>query len=365
MEERIYNFSAGPATLPLPALEAARKDLLNYQGIGMSVLEIRHRSQVFAEIIEKAQANLRHLLNVPDHYQILFFQGGASLQFSMVAMNFLRGSGKSADYILTGSWGNKAIKEAKKEGTVRVVWDGKEGNYHRIPEPSELDFYPDAAYVHATPNETIQGVEFSSPPDTGDVPLVCDMSSDFLSCPIDVEKYGIIYAGAQKNAGPAGVTLVILREDLLDRIPENLPSLLDYRTMVKGKSLYNTPPVFAIYFVMLVTRWLRDEIGGLEKMAVLNEGKAKTLYDVIDSSDGFYRGHAEPGSRSNMNVTWRLPSENLEKEFVRRAKEKGLDGLKGHRSVGGIRASIYNAMPVSGVESLREFMLEFRSENGS
>jgi phosphoserine aminotransferase len=265
---------------------------------------------------------------------------------------------------LTGSWGKKAIKEAKKEGTVNVAWDGADGNYNRVPEQSELELTPGAAYVHTTPNETIQGVEFQTEPDTGDVPLIGDMSSNFLSKPVDVSKYGLIYAGAQKNAGPAGVAIVILREDLLDRAPEGLHALLDYRTMAEGKSLYNTPPAFAVYMVTLVSRWLKNEIGGLEKMAAINREKAQLLYDAIDNSGGFYRGHAETGSRSLMNVAWRLGSEDLEKEFIQKGLARGLAELKGHRSVGGIRASIYNAMPREGIEALVEFMAEFKSEHG-
>jgi len=363
MENRVYNFSAGPAALPLPALKEAQENLLSLPGVGISVLEISHRSQTFTEIIEEAEANLRSLLKAPDNYKVLFLHGGASLQFSMVPMNLLRGSGKTADYVLTGSWGKKAIKEAKKEGAVNVAWDGAAEKYNRVPEQSELKLTPGAAYVHITPNETIEGVEFPAEPETGDVPLVADMSSNILSKPVDVTKYGIIYAGAQKNAGPAGVAIVILRDDLLDRVPSDLHSLLDYKVMAEGKSLYNTPPAFAVYFVMLVTRWLKNEIGGLEKMAKINRDKARILYDAIDQSGGFYRGHAQPGSRSNMNVAWRLATEDLEKEFIAEGKKRGLFELKGHRSVGGIRASIYNAMPMEGIEALRKFMEEFKASH--
>jgi phosphoserine aminotransferase len=281
----------------------------------------------------------------------------------MVPINFLRGTGKPADYILTGSWGEKAIQEAAREGSAQVAWNGKAENHVRAPQQEELDLDPNAAYAHFTSNETIQGVEFPSEPDTGTVPLICDGSSDFLSRPIAVERYGLIYAGAQKNAGPAGVTIVIIRDDLLERVPDNLPAMLDYRLQAKNKSLYNTPPAFAIYIVMLVTRWLLEQIGGLEKMAALNREKAALLYDAIDRSEGFYRGHARPDSRSMMNVTWRLPSEELEKEFVKQAQPLGLYELKGHRSVGGIRASIYNAMPPEGVSALRDFMLEFQRQH--
>jgi phosphoserine aminotransferase len=359
MEKRVYNFSAGPAMLPLSVLEQAQRELLSLPGAGMSVLEISHRSRWFDEIIEPAEANLRRLLSIPSHYHVLFLQGGASLQFSMVPMSFLRGSGKSADYILTGSWSEKALQEAKREGPVRVAWSGKPENYARVPKPEELEPNPNAAYIHFTSNETIHGVEFQMEPAVGDVPLICDASSDFLSRPIPIERYSLIYAGAQKNAGPAGVTIVIIRDDLLERVPDNLPTMMDYRLLAKNKSLYNTPPVFAVYVVTLITRWLLDEIGGLEKMAAINREKAQLLYDAIDRSDGFYRGHARPDSRSLMNVTWRLPSEDLEREFVTQAESRGLYELRGHRSVGGLRASIYNAMPLAGVQALREFMLEF------
>lgn len=364
MEKRVYNFAAGPATLPVPVLEEAQRHLLALPGVGMSILEISHRSRWFADIRDAAEANLRRLLHIPDHYHVLFLQGGASLQFSMVPMNFLRGSGKSADYILTGSWSNKAIKEAQREGAVRIVWDGKDENYTRVPLSSELNLNADAAYVHFTSNETIQGVAFQSEPDTGQVPLICDASSDFLSRPIPVERYALIYAGAQKNAGPAGVTIVIIRDDLLERVPENMPSMLDYRQHAASKSAYNTPPVFAIYIVMLVTQWLLEEIGGLEKMAAINRQKAELLYDVIDQSNGFYRGHARPDSRSVMNITWRMPSETLEREFLKQAEQRGLYELKGHRSVGGLRASLYNAMPLEGVRALCEFMIEFKEQWG-
>lgn len=364
MTNSIYNFCAGPAALPKPALAKAQEELMSYRGIGMSVMEISHRSKWADEIIEEAENNIRTLLGVPDDYTVLFLQGGASLQFSMAPMNLLRGTNKTADYILTGSWGNKAIKEAKKEGSVAVSWDGKDENYNRIPAQNELSLTPDAAYVHFTSNETIQGIEFFEEPDAGSVPLICDASSDFLSRRIPVDRYGILYAGAQKNIGPAGVTVVIIRNDLIGKGPEGLPSMLDYKVMAEGKSLYNTPPMFAIYMVMLVTRWVRDDIGGLEKMEALNKEKAAVLYDTIDQSGGYYRGHALPEHRSRMNVTWRLPSEDLEKQFLNEAEEQGLQQLKGHRSVGGLRASIYNAMPKEGCEALRDFMKDFQARNG-
>jgi len=363
MEKRVYNFSAGPAVLPLPALEQAQRDLLALPGVGSSILEISHRSKTFQAIIDQAEANLRSLLAIGDDYRVLFLQGGAQMQFAMVPMNLLRGSGKSADYILTGSWGKKAIDEAKTQGEVRTAWDGKATQLRHIPSDDELDLDPDAAYCHITSNETIQGIQFATEPDVGDVPLVCDASSDFLCRPVPIRRYGILYACAQKNAGPAGVTVVILRNDLLDRIADGLPSMLDYRAFARENSLFNTPPVFGIYFVKLVTDWLIGEIGGLEKMEQLNRQKAKLLYDVIDESDGFYDGHAEPASRSMMNVTFRLPSPDLEAEFLKGAEARDLTALKGHRSVGGFRASIYNAMPPEGVETLRDFMIEFREKH--
>lgn len=356
---RVYNFSAGPAMLPLWVLQQAREHLLSLPEAGMSILEISHRSRWFEEILEAAEANLRELLGIPPNYYVLFLQGGASLQFSMVPMNFLRGRG-SADYIVTGSWGERAVAEARREGRVRIAWSGRDEGYVRVPSPSEVAVDPSAAYVHFTSNETIHGVQFASEPEVGDVPLICDASSDFLSRPLRIERYALLYAGAQKNAGPAGLTIVIIRDDLLEVAARNLPSMLDYRVHANHRSVYNTPPVFAIYITKLVTNWLLKEIGGLEKMAALNREKARLLYDTIDQSDGFYRGHARPDSRSLMNVTWRLPTVALEKEFLRQAERRGLCELKGHRSVGGLRASLYNAMPVEGVRALCDFMKEFQ-----
>ena len=364
MSERVYNFSAGPAALPLPALEEAQRQLLVLPGAGASVMEISHRSKEFTAIIDSARDNFRKLLAIPDNYQVLFVQGGASLQFSAIPMNIMRGTGKPAEYVITGSWGGKALKEAKKEGAVNVLWDGKEENYIRVPGQDDLALDPGAAYVHITSNETIQGVQFKQEPDTGDVPLVCDASSDILSRPLPVDTYGIIYAGAQKNIGPSGVAVVIIRDDLLERTPENLPALLDYANLAKAKSLYNTPPTFAIYMIKLVTDWLLNDIGGLDKMTAINEQKAAMLYGTIDGSGEFYKGHAVPECRSLMNVAWRLPSEELERDFIKAAGAQGLVGLKGHRSVGGIRASIYNAMPVEGVQALCDFMKEYQAKKG-
>jgi phosphoserine aminotransferase len=359
--ERAWNFAAGPAVLPLPVLERVREDLLALPGAGASVLEISHRSAAFGAVIEEAEGNLRELLGVPATHRILFLQGGASLQFSMVPMNLLRGT---AEYVVTGSWSKKAAAEAGRLGNVRVVWDGTQSGMSSVPHLERLRLDPAAAYLHVTSNETIQGVEFRSGFELpGGAPLVCDGSSDFLSRPVPIERYGLLYAGAQKNAGPAGLTVALIREDLLDRIPDGLPTMLDYRTHVGTRSLYNTPPVFAIYVLMLVTRWLRDEVGGLEAMHERNRRKADLLYGAIDGSEGFYRGHAAPAARSLMNVTWRLPDEPLEQAFLAEAGTRGLTELKGHRSVGGIRASIYNAMPLEGVEALRAFMNDFRERN--
>ncbi len=363
MSERIFNFSAGPAVLPEPVLKQAQRDLFALPGVGMSVLEISHRSATFEQIIAEAEADLRKLVGIPDNYKVLFLQGGASLQFTTIPMNLLP-KGASADYILTGSWGQAAIKEAKKLGTVREAATTADTNFNRLPKSEEVQLDPNAAYVHYTSNETIFGVEFNDEPNVGDVPLVCDMSSDFISRPIDVSKYGLIYAGAQKNAGPAGATIVIIREDLLNRVPENLPATLDYKNLVKNGSMYNTPPCFAIYICGLVFKWALNDIGGLEKVQAMNRDKAAVLYKAIDASDNYYRGHAEADCRSQMNVTFRLPSEDLEKKFIKEATAAGLDGLKGHRSVGGLRASIYNAFPKAGVEKLVEFMADFQKNNG-
>ena len=358
MVDRVWNFSPGPGALPLPVLERVRDELLEYPGAGASILEISHRSPAFERVIEEAEANLRDLLHIPSTYRVLFLQGGASLQFSMVPMNLLL---ESAGYVVTGSWGKKADAEAIHRGDARTVWDGAETGYMSVPR--SLDGLADGLdYLHVTSNETIEGVEFPLGFEPADgPPLVCDASSDLLSRPIPVERYGLLYAGAQKSAEPARLTIVVLREDLLERIPRGVPTMLDYRTYVEHRSLYNTPPVFAIYVLMLVTRWLRDEVGGLEAMAERNREKASLLYDEIDGSNGFYRGHAAASSRSRMNVTFRLPEAAMETEFVARAADEGMVELAGHRSVGGIRASIYNAVPLEAVRTLRSFMERFRS----
>lgn len=359
---RMFNFSAGPAVLPLPVLRQAQSELLALPGVGSSVLEISHRSAAFDSILAETLSSLRQLLSVGEEYEIILLQGGASLQFSMIPMNLLRGHG-SADYILTGSWGIAALKEALREGDARTVWDGKDNNYSCLPSVEELHVPSNSAYVHLTSNETIQGVQWKNMPDIENTPLVCDCSSDFLSRPIDVSKYGLLYACAQKNAGIAGVTVVVIHKDLLKRSSDALPKMLNYQTYAKNGSRPNTPPVFAVYILGLVCRWIQESMGGLSMIAKQNTSKSQLLYDVIDTSNGFYVGHAQSSCRSDMNVTFRLKDEELEKQFVENAAEHGLVELKGHRSVGGIRASIYNAMPVQGVEMLRQFMLDFQQSH--
>jgi phosphoserine aminotransferase len=362
MTGRVYNFSAGPAVLPLSVLEQVQRDLLSLPGVGASILEISHRSGAFMTILDDAKKNLRTLLSIPDDYEVLFLQGGSRLQFSMVPMNLL-GRGQAADYIITGSWGNYALAEAKKVGETRVAWDGKSTNYDRVPDRAELNLEPQAAYVHYTVNETIQGVEFQSEPEVGDVPLVCDASSNFLSRPVNIRKYGLFYACAQKNAGPSGVTVVIIRKDLLKLSEPSLPGYLNYDLHAENDSMWNTPATFGIYVLKLITEWLLNDVGGLEVMHRRNADKARLLYEELDHSGGFYAGHARAKDRSLMNVTFRLPSDELTNQFVAEAKKRDLTELKGHRSVGGIRASIYNAMPMAGVEALRDFMVEFRRKN--
>ena len=361
MTERIYNFSAGPGVLPLTVLEEAQRPLISLPGVGMSILEISHRSKAFDKVILGAEAKLRQLLNISDDFHVLFLQGGASLQFSMIPMNLLA-KGAKADYVNTGAWSKAAIKEAKKVGQINVAASTEGENFARIPKQEELKLDKEATYVHITSNNTIFGTEWHYDPEVGNVPLVCDASSDILSRPIDMSRYSLIYAGAQKNMGPAGVTLVIIRKDLVKEPAADMPTMLAYKTHTEAKSLYNTPPVFSIYIVDLVCQWLLD-LGGLEAMQKLNQEKAKLLYDMIDSTE-FYRGHAQTDSRSLMNVTFRLPNEELENLFVKQSTAAGLDGLKGHRSVGGLRASIYNAFPKAGVEALVEFMKEFERKNG-
>jgi phosphoserine aminotransferase len=358
---RIFNFSAGPAVLPVEVLEEAQRDLIALPGVGMSILEISHRSKPFDDVIEGCEADLRALAAIPANYHVLFLQGGASLQFSMVPMNLLPPGG-SADYIVTGSWSEKAVKEAKRVGAVKIAATTAADNYARVPRQSELTLDPAAAYVHYTTNNTIFGTEWHNVPDVGRVPLVADTSSDMFSRPIDIGKFGLIYAGAQKNLGPSGLTLVIIRDDLVSRTPASLATMLQYGVHVENKSMYNTPPVFSVYIMRLVLKWLLKE-GGLSAIDASNARKAQKLYAEIERT-GYYRGHAQPDSRSRMNVTFRLPNEELEKKFVKESTAAGLDGLKGHRSVGGLRASIYNAFPEGGVDALVAFMKEFERVNG-
>ena len=358
---RIYNFNAGPAALPLPVLEQIRDEFLNYKGCGMSITEISHRSKWFDDIINDAVERTKRLLNLGDDFHVLFIQGGASLQFCMVPMN-LALEGKPVDYINTGTWSTKAIKEAQIQGKeVHVIASSEDKNFSYIPKDFSVD--SDASYLHFTSNNTIKGTQWKEFPKAGNVPLVCDMSSDIMSRPFDVRPFGLIYAGAQKNIGPAGAAMVIVRKDMLERVPNNLPTMLKYTTFAEKNSLFNTPPCFVIYVISLVLRWLEETIGGLEKMNEINKKKAKLLYDLIDQSD-FYRGTADKDSRSLMNVTFRLPSEELEARFVKEALDEGLGGLKGHRSVGGCRASIYNAVSLEAVEALVDFMKEFERKNG-
>jgi phosphoserine aminotransferase len=359
--KRIYNFNPGPAALPLSVLEEIQEHFLDFQGSGMSISEISHRSPEFDAVINDAVARTRRLLGLDDNFEVLFIQGGASLQFGMIPMNFLP-SGKSADYVDTGTWSTKAIKEAQLQGkSIAVVASSEDKNYSYIPK--YISFNDDAAFVHLTSNNTIKGTQWAEFPDTKGVPIICDMSSDIMSRPLDVNRFGMIYAGAQKNVGPAGVCLVIVRKDLLDWIPDTVPTMLKYSTFAAKNSLYNTPPCFAVYTVQLVLKWLEETIGGLGKMAALNQEKAQLLYGYMDGS-GFYRATAAADSRSLMNVTFRLPNEDLEKQFVEQALASGLGGLKGHRSVGGCRASIYNAITLEAVQALVGFMKAFEKENG-
>jgi phosphoserine aminotransferase len=358
---RAHNFNAGPAGLPLEVMQTAQAELLDYKGSGMSIVEMSHRSKEFEGMITEAEADLRELLNIPANYKVIFMQGGASLQFAMVPMN-LRPAGASADYVVTGAWSKKALQEAQKLGATHVSADTKASNYNVVPENLELD--PKAAYLYYCSNETIHGVEFfKEPVPPSGVPLVCDTSSDFMSRPVDVTKYAYLYAGAQKNVGPAGVVVGILREDMLERVPENLPVMLDYKVQATEKSLYNTPPCFSIYMVGLVMKWIK-KLGGLPAIEARNKAKADLLYKTIDTSGGFYKGHAQTESRSRMNVTFRLPNEELEDTFAKEAKKLNMIGLKGHRSVGGLRASIYNAVELSDIEFLVQFMQEFQKKNG-
>ena len=359
--DRIYNFSAGPATLPLSVLEQARDELTNWRGSGMSVMEMSHRGKEYMSIQAEAEADLRELMNIPANYKVLFLQGGATSQFSMIPMNLLRGKG-SADYLNTGEWSKKAIKEAKKYGAVNVVASSEDKNFSYAPTQDAWKLDPNAAYVHFTSNETIGGVEIFWTPKTGNVPLVMDMSSNILSRPIDVSKYGLIYAGAQKNIGPAGVTIVIVREDLLGETVKGTPVMFDYKTHADNDSMYNTPPTYGIYIAGLVFKLLKSK-GGLAAMEVINRAKAKLLYDFLDASK-FFVSPVAVENRSLMNIPFTLKDASLEEEFLKGAKTRGMAQLKGHKSVGGMRASIYNAMPIEGVQALVAYMKEFEQQHG-
>ncbi len=357
---RIHNFNAGPAAMPQVVLEKAQSELLELAGSGMSVMEMSHRSKEFQQIIDGAESGIRRLMGVPEEYAVLFLQGGASLQFAMIPMN-LRRPGKSADYVDTGSWASKAMKEAKVFGATHVVWSGKGENYSRIPKPGEMDLMPDAEYVHLCSNETIGGIRWKEFPKTS-VTLVADISSEIMSRVIDVRQFGVLYAGAQKNLGPSGLAIVIMRKELAERVPEHVPVILRYSTYASESSLYNTPNTWGVYMIKLICEWL-ESMGGIPSMQKINEKKAAALYDTIDSS-AFWRSPVEKESRSIMNVVWRLSSEALEEQFVSQAKKEGFVGLKGHRSVGGIRASIYNAITPESVDALVSFMKEFEKKNG-
>ena len=361
MTDRILNFSAGPAVLPEPVLERAREGMLSLDGSGLGIMEISHRSKLFAKVLEAAESGLRDLLSVPQNYRILFLQGGATLQFSMVPMNLLPPDG-TADHVVTGSWGMKAAKQASRYGRVSVIYDGMPNGFCSVPSQDELRFDPNAAYIHYISNETIDGVEFKYDLDGHGIPVVCDASSNILSKPVDIKKYALIFAGAQKNIGPSGVTVVIIRDDLLERSPRELPPLLTYKAIAENGSLLNTPNTWGIYLTSLVCDWLKEQ-GGVAAMAVRNREKASILYSAIDSSDGFYTAHAARESRSLMNVIFRLPTVELTERFCLEAESQGMNGLRGHRSVGGIRASIYNAFPKEGVEQLVEFMRDFAARN--
>lgn len=358
---RVYNFSAGPAVLPVEVLERAREEMLDWHASGMSVMEMSHRGKEFIAIAEKAEADLRELLGVPSNYKVLFLQGGATLQFAAIPLNLLRGK-TSADYVHTGEWAKKAIGEAKKYCKVNIAASSEDRKFTYAPPQSAWKLSADAAYVHYTGNETIGGVEFDWVPQTGDVPLVCDLSSNILSRPIEVSRFGLIYAGAQKNIGPAGLTIVIVRDDLVGHAAPSTPSMLDYKVQADADSMYNTPPTYAIYIAGLVFDWLKAR-GGLAAMERTNIEKSQLIYDVLDAS-GFYRSPVDKADRSRMNIPFTLPDESLDEPFLKAAKQEGLIQLKGHRSVGGMRASIYNAMPIEGVRTLVGFMREFERKNG-
>lgn len=358
---RVFNFSAGPSMLPEAVLTKAAAEMLDYEGSGQSVMEMSHRSKVYQSIIDTTEALLREIMNIPDNYKVLFLQGGASSQFAMVPMNLMTGSGK-ADYIITGQWAKKAYKEAARYGAARAVASSEDKTFSYIPKVAKEDLDPEADYVHICMNNTIYGTVYHDLPDTGDVPLVADISSCILSRPIDVSKFGVLYAGAQKNMAPSGVTVVIIREDLIGKAMDITPTMFNYQTHADNGSMFNTPPCYTIYIMKLVLEWLKNEVGGLEKMWEINEKKAKMLYDFLDGS-ALFRGTVVPEDRSLMNVPFVTGNDELDAKFVKEATAAGFVNIKGHRSVGGMRASIYNAMPVAGVEALVAFMKKFEEEN--
>ncbi|MCK5083448.1 MAG: 3-phosphoserine/phosphohydroxythreonine transaminase [Candidatus Omnitrophica bacterium] len=356
----IYNFSAGPAVLPKAVLKKAADEMLDYKGSGMSVMELSHRGKEFTQIIESAEATLREIMDIPENYKVLFLQGGASLQFSMIPLNLMTVN-KKADYVHTGQWSKKAIAEARKCGEVNIVASSEENNFTNIPKLDPSTFSKDADYFYIVTNNTIYGTEYKDIPQTGDIPIIADMSSNILSAPVDVSKFGMIFAGAQKNIGPAGVTLVIIREDLVGKAGDSVPALLNYKTQVDGKSLYNTPPCYSIYIAGLVFEWIKEQ-GGLAAIGKHNQEKAKVLYDYIDQS-GLFSSPVGKESRSLMNVPFVTGDKELDAKFIEEASKRGLKTLKGHRTIGGMRASIYNAMPKKGIETLVEFMKEFEKDN--
>jgi phosphoserine aminotransferase len=360
--KRAYNFNAGPAALPLEVLRQAQEEFVDFRGIGMSIMEISHRSKQYEQVNDEAQSLIKKLLGIAAGYEVLFLQGGASTQFAMIPMNFQK-PGQAAGYVLTGSWADKAIKEAQGIGETYVAASGQAGGFRRIPDLGEIEVRPDAAYVHITSNETIAGSQYAAYPDTGSVPLIGDLSSDILCRPVDVSKFALIYAGAQKNLGPSGVTVAIIRDDLLQNEAKQLPTMLRYGTHAKSKSLYNTPPVYSVYIMNLVLKWIKGN-GGLEAMERINRDKTKLIYDAIDGSGGFYQGLVEADSRSLMNITFAIGSEELEKKFIQESEQQGFVGLKGHRDVGHMRASTYNAVPYESCKALAEFMNDFRQRNG-
>lgn len=359
---RAYNFNAGPAAIPLEVLQQAQEQFVDYHGAGMAIMEMSHRSAMYEEVNNEAQSLMRELFGIPDNYHVLFLQGGASTQFAMLPMNLLR-PGQPAAYVQTGAWADKAIKEAKLIGETVITASTASDNYMRVPDLSEIQVPANASYVHMTSNETIGGTQFHAFPSTGDVPLVADMSSDILSRPIDVSNFGVIYAGAQKNLGPSGVTVVIIRDDLAKDSPKTIPAMLRYDTHAKSNSLYNTPPSFSVYMMSLVLKWIKAK-GGVAQMEQFNRDKTKLIYDVIDGSGGFYTGCAQPQSRSFMNITFRMGNEELEKQFIKESEKQGFVGLKGHRDVGGLRASTYNAVPLESCQALAQFMVDFQKRNG-